>query len=604
MTKRRKISANRHAEGRMTGRAGTYRFGEYTLEVGEHRLLRIDEVVVLRPKAFDTLLCLVRRHGHTVGKHELTEAVWPGTFVSDAVLTHCIAEVRQALRDDPRAPRYVRTLPKVGYSFVAPVEDDGGAPSSGASSAPFLRAFTETPPASAIAVLPFANLSSDPDNEYLCDGLSEELINGLTKVPSLRVVAHSSSFAFKGRNVDVREIGRQLGVGSILEGSVRRAGDRLRISAQLIDTGGGFHAWCEQYERRLDDVFVLQDEISRSVLAALKIELLKGGAPPVTWATTDSTEAYLLYLEGRYFWHRRFSGQLQKAMACFEHAIQADPAFAPALCGLADSYSSLGVWAFKPAHDVFPRAAALAKRAVELDPDLAEAHGSMALVHMFYDWDWASAERELAHAIALNPGSALIHMWAAHYLSIVGRFDEALAEVLDAQSRDPLSPSLNANVGWTCYLAGRHERAILELQRVLDRFPGNPMALLYLGFALAAVGRTADAAACFQGAARTPGGMPWAEESAAWAAAISGDRSTARRLLEQSLLRSKTAHVPSSGIACIHLGLADDDALFEWLDRCVEERDPLLPWLKFYPIFDRVRPDPRFQRILGQIGLA
>jgi TolB-like protein/Tfp pilus assembly protein PilF len=604
MTKRRKISANRRVGGRMTGRAGTYRFGEYTLEVGEHRLLRNSEAVDLRPKAFDTLLCLVRRHGHTVGKHDLTEAVWPGTFVSDAVLTHCIAEVRQALLDDPRAPRYIRTLPKVGYSFVAPVEHDGGAPPDGASSAPFLRAFPGMPPASTIAVLPFANLSSDPDNEYLCDGLSEELINGLTKVPSLRVVAHSSSFAFKGRNVDVREIGRQLGVGSILEGSVRRAGDRLRISAQLIDTAGGFHAWCEQYERRLDDVFSVQDEISRSVLAALEIELVKGAPRPAARTMTGSTDAYLLYLEGRYFWHRRFAGQIQKAMECFEKAMRLDPSFAPAHCGLADSYGSLGVWAFKPAHDVFPRAAALAKRAIELDPDLAEAHGSMALVHMFYDWDWASAERELAHAIALNPGSALNHLWAGHYLSIIGRSDEAVAEVLDAQSRDPLSPSLNANAGWTCYLAGRHEQAIVELQRVLDRFPGNPMALLYLGFALAAVGRTADAAASFQGAARTPGGMPWAEEAAAWAAAISGDRSTARRLLEQSLLRSKMAHVPSSGIACIHLGLADDDALFEWLDRCVEERDPLLPWLACYPIFDRVRPDPRFQRLLAQIGLA
>jgi serine/threonine-protein kinase len=539
-----------------------------------------------------------------VGKDELAAAVWPGVFVSDAVLTHCIAEVRQALRDDPRAPRYIRTLPKVGYTFFAPLVQDGGAASDSASTAAIQGSAAGAPPASTIAVLPFANLSSEADNEYLCDGLSEELINALAKVPNLRVVAHSSSFAFKGRDVDVREIGRQLGVDSILEGSVRRAGNRLRISAQLIDTAGGFHAWCEQYERRLDDVFSLQDEISQSVLGALKIELSKCGTRPVARAMTGNIDAYLLYLEGRYYWHQRFAGQLEKAMRCFERAIQVDPLFAAAHCGLADSLSSLGVWAFRPAHEVFPRAAALAKRAVELEPALADAHGSMALVHMFYDWDWPGAERELARAQSLNPGSALTHLWAAHYLSIVGRFDEALTEVLHAQSLDPLSPSLNANLGWTFYLAGRHDRAISELKRVLDRFPGNPMALFYLGFALAATGRPAEAVHCFEEASATPGGMPWAEESIAWAAAICGNHTRARNILEGSLRRMKTTHVPSSGIACIYVGLEDSDALFEWLVRCVEQRDPLLPWLRVFPVFDHVRPDPRFQGILAQLGLG
>lgn len=588
----------------MAGYPETYRFGEYTLDAREHHLLRDGIQVELRPKAFETLLYLVTHQGHTASKNELLEAVWPGTFVSDAVLTHCIAEVRQALLDDARAPRYVKTLPKVGYAFIAPVRQAADGLSVAPAPAAFLHAAPRQPPTSAIAVLPFANLSADPDNEYLCDGLSEELINGLSKVPELRVVAHSSSFAFKGMDTDVREIGRQLGVGSVLEGSVRKSGDRLRISAQLIDTAGGFHAWCEQYERRLDDVFDLQDDISRSVLAALKIELLKGGPSPAARHMTGSIDAYLLYLEGRYFWHRRFAGHLEKAMRCFERAMEADPSFAAAHCGLADSFSSLGIWAFKPAHEVFPRAAALAKRALELEPALADGHGSMALVHMFYDWDWPSAERELARAVSLNPGSALVHIWAAHYLAIVGRFDEALAETQHAQSLDPLSPSLNANAGWIFHLAGRHDQAISELERVLERFPGNPMALLYLGYALAARGRMAGASACFQEAMRTPGGMPWAEESVAWAAAVAGDRALAVRLLDATVARSKTAHVPPSGIACIHLGLGDDGALFAWLDRCVEGRDPLLPWLKCFPMFDRVRPDPRFRRVLTQVGLA
>ncbi|MFO7691501.1 MAG: winged helix-turn-helix domain-containing protein [Vicinamibacterales bacterium] len=576
-----------------------YRFGEYTLEPGEHRLLRASDEVTLRPKAFETLLFLVSRHGHTVTKNELLDAVWPGTFVSDAVLTHCVAEVRKALQDDAQDPRLLKTIPKIGYAFVAEVRQS----SEPADAGPFLRAVPERHPASAIAVLPFANLSADPDNEYFCDGLSEELTNGLTKVAGLRVVAHSSSFSFKGRDTDVREIGRQLGVGSVLEGSVRKAGDRLRISAQLIDTAGGFHVWCEQYDRTLEDIFALQDEISQSVLAALRVELVKAERAPVITPSTASMEAYLLYLQGRSFWHRRFSGQLQKAMASFEQAIQKDPGFALAYSGLADSFSALGVWAFMPPHDAFPRAMALARQALVLDAGLADAHASMALIHMFYDWDWTAAERALVRALALNPGSALVHLWAAHYLSIVGRFEEALAEALHAQALDPLSSGLNANVGWTFYLAGQYGRAIEELQKVLTRFPGNPMALLYLGFATAAVGRPLEAASFFEASAATPGGMPWAAESVGWAAAVTGDLDRARRVLEASVARSLTSYVPSSGIACIQLGLGDDDGLFEWLGRSVEERDALIPWIKFMPIFDRVRPDPRFQALLAQIGL-
>jgi len=588
----------------MAGTPETYRFGEFTLDAGDHRLLRSGTEVDLRPKAFETLLCLIAHQGHTVRKDELIEAVWPGTFVTDAVLTHCIAEVRQALQDNARSPRYVRTLPKVGYRFTAAVERQAGGAAPERVPGPFLRAVPEAPLSSSIAVLPFANLSADPGNEFFCDGLSEELINGLTRVPELRVVAHSSSFSFKGRDTDVREIGRQLDVGFVLEGSVRKSGDRLRISAQLIDAAGGFHVWCEQYDRTLSDVFALQDDISRSVLTALKVQLLKGPRQPVVRPSTGSSEAYVLYLQGRSFWHRRFAGQLRKAMACFEQATQLDPGFAPAYAGLADSFGSLGIWAFTPARDSLPHALAFARRAVELDPMLAEGHASTGLLRMFYHWDWAAAEHELARAIELNPGSALTHLWAGHYLSIVGRFDEAIAEVLHAQALDPVSPIAGANVGWTYYLAGRQDRAIDTLESVVERFPENPMVLLYLGLAYAEVGRFQDAARRLAAASLESGGVPWAAESLGMVHALAGNHELARQLLEASLDRMRSSYVPSSGIACIHLGLGDDEALFEWLERCVEERDVLLPWLKVMPAFDRVRHDPRFQALLTKIGLA
>lgn len=577
-----------------------YRFGEFTLEADEHRLLRNSDEVLLRPKAFETLLCLVQRHGHTVAKSELLDSVWPGTFVSEAVLTHCIAEVRQALQDDPKTPRFLKTLPKVGYAFVASVEDAD----AGRNPRPALEGLPRTPPASAIAVLPFANLSADPGNEYFCDGLSEELINGLTKVRELRVVAHSSSFAFRGRDVDVREIGRQLGVGSILEGSVRRSGDRLRVSAQLIDTAGGYHLWSEQYDRRLEDVFAVQDEISRAILRALKVELLKGPHPPVIKPSTASMEAYLLYLQGRAYWHKRYSGFMQKAMECFEKAASKDPGFALAYSGLADTFGSLGVWAFRPPHDVFPRAGALAGKALELDPMLAEAHASQALVRMFYEWDWRGAEASLARALELNPGSALTHLWTGHLLSIVGRSDEAIVEILHAQALDPLSPIVNANVGWTFYLARQHDRAIEELSKVLAYAPGNGMALFYLGFAYAAVGRRTDAIRSLRAALDATGGIPWAAESIGWLHAQEGNRDEAHRILLESLARMTKAYVPSSAIAWIHLGLGDNEAAFEWLARCVDERDALMPWVKHMPGFDPLRADPRYHRLLEAIGLA
>lgn len=599
LTKTRRISANRVGGQPVNSEPQTYHFGDFTLAAGEHRLLRSSDEVVLRPKAFETLLYLVERHGHTVRKDELLDAVWAGTNVSDAVLTHCIAEVRQALHDDPRAPRFLKTLPKVGYAFIADVQ--GAA--SGTETSRLLRTLPERSPASAIAVLPFANLSPDPENEYLCDGLSEELINGLTKVSELHVVAHSSSFSFKGKTVDVREIGRQLGVGSVLEGSVRKSGGRLRVSVQLVDTAGGFHRWSEQYDRTLEDVFALQDDIARAVLSALTSELFRPARRPMIRPSTGSMEAYLLYLQGRSCWHRRFGGELQRAMECFEKAIQKDPRFALAYSGLAHSFGTLGLWAYMPAHDVFPRAAALARQALELEPMLAEAHASKALVHMFYDWDWAAAEMELARAIDLNPGNAFTHLEAGHYLSMVGRFEEAITEVRHAQALDPLSPIVNANVGWTYYLARQQDRAAKELLKVLSLAPGNGLALFYLAFVYVAMGRLAEAAESLRAAIAATGGMAWAAESIGWIHGLAGRRDEAHRVLSEALARAKETFVPSSAIAWVHLGLGDDDELFAWLEKALEEHDALMPWIGSMPCLDRLRTDSRFQRLVASVGL-
>ena len=398
----------------MLGTPKIYRFGEFSLETGERILRRKGREVFLRPKALDTLLFLVERHGRLTGKDELFEKVWPDTAVSDAVLTHCIAEVRQALQDDPGNPHCIKTIPRTGYKFVGRVEE---VTSGQIKNLPVGRPAIAT---SSIAVLPFANISADPDNEYFCDGLAEELINGLTAVGTLRVVAHSSSFSFKGRDTDARAIGRQLNVESILEGSVQKSGNRLRISAQLINAADGYHVWAEQYDRQIDDVFAIQDEISRTILKKFKIAGLGGRSAFSIKHSTMNVEAYQLYLKGRSFWHRRWQGFLQKSMDCFQKAIQVDPGFALAYSGLADAYAILGVWALSPPKEVFPRASDLIRKALEIDPGLAEAHASQGFVNMFYDWDWAAAANQLQQAIALKPGCALFHLWNGHYFSILG----------------------------------------------------------------------------------------------------------------------------------------------------------------------------------------
>jgi adenylate cyclase len=580
-----------------------YRFADFTLLPGERQLLKGGADVVLRPKAFDTLLCLVEHQGHAVSKERLLDAVWPEVNVSEAVLTHCIAEVRGALSDDVRRPRFVKTLSRHGYKFIAAVTVAVTREDTRPESSPAREIPGGAPEASTVVVLPFTNMSADPENEFLCDGLAEELINGLTKVGGLRVVAHSSSFSFKGRDIDAREIGRQLGAGTILEGSVRKTGDRLRVSAQLIDAVGGYHVWCEQYDRRLEDIFAIQDEISRAILASLNVEFLKGGRTAQPKLPTASMDAYVLYLQGRTFWHQRYGGFLQKAMDCFGQAIAKDPGFALAYTGLADSLSTLGIWGFAPARDVFPKAATLADTARSLDGDLAEAHASRALIRLFWDWKWDEAEREFLRALELNSGCALIRLWYGHYLSIAGRMDEAIAEMERAQSLDPLSPACSANLGWTLYLAHRLGPAIDELQRVLTGNPGNGIAQFYLGYALIDAGRYEEAIDALGKAREATKGMPWSLEGIGLAHGLAGRLEEARAILADVRARAAASYVAPSAVALVLLGLGEDEQTLDWLERGVDEHDVLLPWVKFMPLFDRLHAHPRFQAVLERLGL-
>jgi TolB-like protein/Flp pilus assembly protein TadD len=503
-----------------------------------------------------------------------------------------------------RHPRFVKTMSKHGYRFVAPVvvgdatTDDGSR-----ATAPSADGQSAAGPRSAIVVLPFTNMSGDPENEYLCDGLAEELINALTRVDGLQVMAHSSSFSFKGRNVDAREIGRQLQVGTILEGSVRKAGDRLRVSAQLIDAAGGYHLWSEQYDHRFADVFAIEDEITQAILASLQVESLEDSRMPLIARSTADMDAYSLYLQGRAFWHRRYGGFIQRAMDCFGRAIARDPGFALAYTGLADSLSSLGIWGVPRACDAFPKAAALADTAARLEPSLAEAHASRALVRLFWDWEWDESGRGFARAVALNPGNALIRLWYGHYLTIVGRMDEAIAEVRCSQALDPVSPVCSANVGWTYYLAGRQDEAARELQRVLSREPENGIALFYLAYVLFEMQRYEEGIEALRKVQRVLPGLPWVAEGIALGHGVMGNRAAAVAALDEARVRLATGGTLWSALALVHLGLGQDAEVLECLERAVDDRDVLLPWMKFMPAFGRLRTTPRFEAMLARLGL-
>lgn len=569
-----------------------YRFGDFMLDPVEQQLRCKDREIFLRPKAFETLLCLVERQGHLVRKNDLMDKVWPETAVSEAVLSHCIAEVRHALKDDPGKPSFVATVPRLGYKFLAKTEE------SVLESEETKQSVVEAAPESAIVVLPFKNISADPENEYFCDGLSEELINGLTKNANLRVVAHSSAFTFKGHDTDVREIGKRLNVGSVLEGSVRKAGRRLRISVQLINACNGYHIWSEQYDRKVEDVFVIQDEIAQSVLKKLKL----GGTQEIR-AATSNMEAYTLYLKGRSFSHRRYRGFMQKAIECFEEAIEKDPAYALAYAGLADCYVSIGVWGMADPHVFLPKAKEMAEKALKIDNGLAEAHASRGVISLAYDWDWPAAERSLKKSLALNPGYAMTHLWHSHYLAILGLLKEAVEEARQAQKLDPLSPVINTMTGYTLFLAGECESALREVRKTLDLDPYFGTAYMHLGMVLAYQGHYSDAIEAHRKCLEMTGGLlRMAAGSLGYASAMAGDFPGARAILQE--YDGKQAYIPPFARAMIYIGMGDDAKAYEWLNQAYAGRDFALAWMKVLPIFNRLRDQPQFQKLLARMHLA
>jgi adenylate cyclase len=464
-------------------------------------------------------------------------------------------------------------------------------------------------PGRSIAVLPFVDMSPEKDNEYFSDGMTEELINALAKVEGLRVASRTSGFAFKGKDVDVREIGNRLKVGTVLEGSVRKAGNRLRITAQLVNASDGYHLWSETYDRELKDVFEIQEEIARAIVEALRVELVSGSPVVSPARRTHNLEAYNLYLKGRHFWNRRTSEDLESAIRYFNESIAQDPTFAPAYSGLADAYGIL--WIVRPVapSDVYPRAKAAALKALEIDSTLAEAHASLGHVKAFYDFDWEGSERDFRRALELDPAYARGHSVYALFLTVRGRLDEALAQALQAAELDPLSPPTHATVGRVFYYKGEYDRTIEYCQKGLELSPHSRQTYILRGSAYTRKGEYAQAMADFAKAAELagfPGGdaMAGNGEGLAYAQAVAGRHAEARRRLAELKRLAQTTYVSPGAIALIHIGLGENDEALDWLERGYATRDTWLHWLKVHPVFDPLRSEPRFKRLQEKVGLG
>jgi len=454
-----------------------------------------------------------------------------------------------------------------------------------------------------IAVLPFANLSNDAENEYFCDGLAEELLNALAKIDDLKVAARTSAFSFKGKNTNVSEVGNILKVKTVLEGSVRKSGNKLRITVQLINAADGYHLWSERFDREMKDIFDVQDEITLAVVDALKVKLLGTEKKAVLKRYTDNTDAYRLYLNGRFFWNKRTKESLKSAVEYFNQAVAVDPSYALAYAGLADCYVLFTYYDVAPPGEAYPKARAAAQKALEIDDTLGEVLVTLAVVKEDYEWDFAGAERDFQKAIALNPNYPTAHQWYGEFLAQMGRKDESIAELRHAQELDPLSLIINKVLGGTLLFARRYDEAIAQNKKLLEMDANFAPAHTDLGWCYTEKGMHDEAIAEFQKAVALTNGNPSQLAGLAYAFAKSGKQGEAQKILEQLKERQKNEYVDSASFAIIHVALGEKDKAFASLEKSYQEHSVGMLSLKGDPRFDDLRDDIRFQDLLRRVGL-
>ncbi len=617
-------------------------FGVYRMDLEAGELFRNGRKLKLRAQPFQVLAALLERPGEVVTRDELRARLWPsGTFVDfDRGLNRAVNEVRDVLDDSASNPRFVETLSKRGYRFIAPVQN-GGQPvpgpeeaalpdliSSGrgrqgywkfalpalvilassfivfrlASWPSWLAQRSVQPTIQSLAVLPLQNLSGNAAEDYFADGLTDELITELAKLGPLRVISRTSSSRYKGSRKPLAAIAEELHVDAVIEGSVVRSGERVRITAQLIRTATDEHIWADSYERSLADVVFIQGQVAQEIARQVHIQLTPLQQGSFRQLRPLSPRAHDAYLRGRYFWNLKTEDGLNRGIRYFSQAIAADPAYAQAYAGLADSYIIEGILGFEPSNRVYPEAKTAALKALALDNSLAEAHASLADVLKGYEWNWDAAGREYRRAIDLDPNYSVVHQWNANYLSILGRHADAIAEAQRARDLDPVSPTINAFVSLTYLRARRYEEAVSEGSKALDFGPRLPLGHWFLGQAYLARADNPRAIDQLRQAVTLSGGSAAYNAALGYAYAVAGDRTEALTVLREMMDQSRHRYVSPFDIAIVYTGLGDGPSAFEWLEKAYRERTMRLTELAM-PIFDPLRPDARFHALAGHMGL-
>ena len=565
-----------------------YRFGGFILDVNERRLERDGQEIYLQPKTFDTLLYLVERHGSLVKKNEMMDTLWAGTFVTDNALTRCIKEVREALTDDAYEPRFIKTIPRVGFKFIADVE-------AIASSERHETVATK------IAVLPFKPLIAADRDESLEMGMADTLITRLSGLVQIVVRPISAVRRYVDLEQDPVSAGREQQVDVVLDGSIQKSGNRIRVTARLLKVSDGTPLWTGQFDENTGDIFTVQDSISDKVVAALQMRLTGDERAFITKRYTNSPEAYQRYMKGRHFWNQWNPKAGAKAIEYFRQAVEIDPNYALAYAGGALTYISLADFG-APSQEVYPQAKVWAERATEIDEDLAEAHAALATLNMNYYWDWFEAEQHFKRAIELNPNNADSHYGYGLYLRWLARFDEAISEANRAVLLAPPSFPFNLDLGLTLVAAKRYDEAFEQLQKTVEMYPNLGYGYFALAFTYLYNKQYAEAIATLETARGLSDDFLDAVALKAYANAMSGKRSEALNCLDE-LRTHKATYVPPFLLAVVYLGLDDKEKVFEHLEKAYEDRNWHLIMLKVDPSFDPLRSDPRFSDLLRRVGL-
>jgi TolB-like protein/DNA-binding winged helix-turn-helix (wHTH) protein/Flp pilus assembly protein TadD len=632
-----------------------YEFGPFRVDTLNHVLLRDGETLPLKPKVFDTLLVLIENRGRVLDKDELISRLWPDTVVEEANLTQNIYLLRKALGEDPQGEAYIQTMPRRGYRFAANVceleaeppeptseentpsqivvedERERATRSAGDVSGSFLSRTTPrrrvvavaitavalaaalvyvwtstrpqpaaAPTITSIAVLPFKPLGSDASDESLGFGMADTLITRLSNIKQLVVRPTSAVRKFTSPEQDPAAAGRELKVDAILEGSIQRAGDRIRVTLRLVRVSDGSSIWAGQFDEQVNDFLAVQDRVSERVAHALVPQITGEEQKLLAKHYTENAEAYQLYMRGRYHWSKINPADWNKAVDYFNRAIEKDPDYALAYTGLADAYVSIVADSLIPKPEAIPKAKQAATTALRLDDTLAEAHVSLGRIKAFYDWDWPGAEGEFKRAIELNPNSADAHREYASYLTTVGRSEQAIAEAKQARELDPLSQLANYHVAWALIAARRYDEAIEQSKQVLGTFPA---AHLWLGWAYLGKGRYTEAVSEFEKRLSLSKDEAVTRAHLGYAYAAAGRRGEAEKVLADLNELFRQRQVSPYYIAIVYAGLGGKEQAFGWLEKAYQEHSRPLGGLKVNPVWDNLRSDPRFADLLRRIGL-